>query len=225
VRNLSSELAYFTLKLGQTWAEDVAQGRALPDGVIAAEVAGSPFGLDAEEAAWLVRELEGSFTTSQARGASVFSDFRPWLREKRAQLDFYYWNRLRRYYLEGGVIQPQVVATLDNVTDELLDFSGNPKDAGIGSRRGMVIGHVQSGKTTNYSALICKAADAGYGTLSQLRPDQAAHDPESGRCAPAAGPRRHRAAGVRAERPQIHAGKDADGRLRVACEGEDRPGG
>jgi hypothetical protein len=26
----------------------------------------------------------------------------------------------------------------------------------------MVMGHVQSGKTTNYSALICKAADAGY---------------------------------------------------------------
>jgi hypothetical protein len=168
VRNLSSELAYFTLKVGQTWAEDVAQGRALPDGVIAEEVFRSPFQLDAEEAAWLVRELEGSFTTSQTRGSSVFSDFKPWLREKRAELDFYYWNRLRRYYLEGGLIQPQVVATLDSVTDELLDFSGNPKDFGIGSRRGMVIGHVQSGKTTNYSALICKAADAGYRTILLL---------------------------------------------------------
>jgi hypothetical protein len=168
VRNLSSELAYFTLKLGQTYAEDVAQGRALPDGVIAGEVQGSPFRLDAEETAWLIRELEGSFTTSQTRGSSVFSDFRPWLREKRDEIDFYYWSRLRRYYLEGGVIQPQVVATLDNVTDELLEYSGNPKDAGIGSRRGMVIGHVQSGKTTNYSALICKAADAGYRTIILL---------------------------------------------------------
>ncbi|WP_315749599.1 MULTISPECIES: Z1 domain-containing protein [unclassified Bradyrhizobium] len=168
MRNLSSELAYFTLKLGQAWAQEVAQGRALPDGIIAAEVAASPFQLDPEEIAWLVRELEGSFTTSQARGSSVFSDFKPWLRDKRAEIDFYYWNRLRRYYLEGGVIQPQVVATLDNVTDELLDFSGNPKDSGIGSRRGMVIGHVQSGKTTNYSALICKAADAGYRTILLL---------------------------------------------------------
>ena len=26
----------------------------------------------------------------------------------------------------------------------------------------MVIGHVQSGKTANYTGLICKAADAGY---------------------------------------------------------------
>ena len=27
---------------------------------------------------------------------------------------------------------------------------------------GMVVGHVQSGKTSNYTGLICKAADAGY---------------------------------------------------------------
>ena len=26
----------------------------------------------------------------------------------------------------------------------------------------MVVGHVQSGKTANYTGLICKAADAGY---------------------------------------------------------------
>ena len=26
----------------------------------------------------------------------------------------------------------------------------------------MVMGHVQSGKTANYTGLICKAADAGY---------------------------------------------------------------
>jgi hypothetical protein len=168
VRNLSSELAYFTLRLGQDHAEDVAQGRALADGVISAEVEGSPFRLDAEETAWLVRELEGSFTTSQTRGSQVVSDFRPWLREKRDEIDFYYWSRLRRYYLEGGVLQPQVVATLDSVTDDLLDYSGNPKDGGAGSRRGMVIGHVQSGKTTNYSALICKAADAGYRTIILL---------------------------------------------------------
>ena len=29
-------------------------------------------------------------------------------------------------------------------------------------RRGMVVGSVQSGKTSNYTGLICKAVDAGY---------------------------------------------------------------
>jgi len=33
---------------------------------------------------------------------------------------------------------------------------------GAWDRRGLVVGHVQSGKTSNYTGLICKAADAGY---------------------------------------------------------------
>src|SRR5215218_4845431 len=109
VQNLESELAYFIRKLGQTFAEEVSQGRALPDGAIATLVNSWPMPLLDDEKAWLIRELEQSFTTSQARGASVFSDFRPWLRERRDAIDFYYWNRLRRYYLEGAVIPPQVV--------------------------------------------------------------------------------------------------------------------
>jgi hypothetical protein len=31
-----------------------------------------------------------------------------------------------------------------------------------GDRRGLVVGQVQSGKTANYTGLVCKAADAGY---------------------------------------------------------------
>ena len=50
----------------------------------------------------------------------------------------------------------------------MLDYLGDPADVGSWSRRGMVIGHVQSGKTTNYSALICKAADAGYKVIILL---------------------------------------------------------
>jgi hypothetical protein len=38
----------------------------------------------------------------------------------------------------------------------------NPAKDGPWDRRGMVVGHVQSGKTANYTGLICKAADAGY---------------------------------------------------------------
>ncbi|MGR9461158.1 Z1 domain-containing protein (plasmid) [Rhizobium leguminosarum] len=170
MQNLDSELAYYIRKLGQKYSTEVSQGTSLPDGAIAAFVTAGPFDLSDEEKEWLIRELEQSFTTSQKRGASVTNDFRPWLRERRERgdIDSYYWNRLRRYYLEGNVIPPQVVATLDTVTDEILDFSGDPLDPGTGLRRGMVMGHVQSGKTTNYSALICKAADAGYRTIILL---------------------------------------------------------
>jgi hypothetical protein len=54
------------------------------------------------------------------------------------------------------------VRATDEVTDKILDRLGNPRDMSNWSRRGMVVGHVQSGKTANYTGLVCKAADAGY---------------------------------------------------------------
>ena len=60
------------------------------------------------------------------------------------------------------MLPPIVVSRLDEVTGEVLDYCGNPLEKGAWSRRGMVMGHVQSGKTTNYASLICKGADSGY---------------------------------------------------------------
>ena len=168
MRDLGAELAYLTMVLGKNYATEVSNGQPLPDGSIVAEIEASPFNFDHDEKAEVLRALEASFTQTQTRGYSVFSDFKPWLKENSANIDFYYWSRLKRYYLEGGSLAAPVVATLDAVTDQILDFSGNPLVPGVGSRRGMVMGHVQSGKTTNYSALICKAADAGYRTIILL---------------------------------------------------------
>lgn len=168
MRDLGAELAYLTMTIGKNFADEVNNGRALPDGAIGAEIDASPFRFDDEERAEVLRVLEASFTQTQTRGYSVFSDFKPWLKDSSASIDFYYWSRLKRYYLEGGSLAAPVVATLDAVTDQILDFSGNPVTPVVGSRRGMVMGHVQSGKTTNYSALICKAADAGYRTIILL---------------------------------------------------------
>ena len=44
----------------------------------------------------------------------------------------------------------------------MLSLLENPLREGSWDRRGLVVGHVQSGKTSHYSGLICKAADAGY---------------------------------------------------------------
>ena len=108
------------------------------------------------------------FTTTQSLGSSVRSDYRPWLNKRRVSIDFFYWNRLNNFYMSGGQLPPSVVSVLNNVTDEVLDYCGDPEDQGVWARRGMVMGHVQSGKTTNYAALICKAADAGYKVIILL---------------------------------------------------------
>ena len=58
---------------------------------------------------------------------------------------------------------PAVVARLDELTDQILERVEDPTDHGrMFDRRGMVVGQVQSGKTANYTGLICKAADTGY---------------------------------------------------------------
>lgn len=56
-----------------------------------------------------------------------------------------------------------MVRSLSDVTGKILGLLQDPQSEGTTwNRRGLVIGHVQSGKTANYTGLIAKAADAGY---------------------------------------------------------------
>ena len=87
--------------------------------------------------------------------------FEPWLEDTRSDIDPYYWERYRQLLVKLE-FSGQVLATLDSVTDRALGLLENPAREGEWDRRGMVMGHVQSGKTANYTGLVCKAADAGY---------------------------------------------------------------
>lgn len=57
---------------------------------------------------------------------------------------------------------PQMIQSLSDVTTRILGHLQDPQSEGNWNRRGLVIGHVQSGKTANYTGLIGRAADAGY---------------------------------------------------------------
>lgn len=120
------------------------------------------FGVEEDELEYLAREIEERFGISMGLGAMVDEeDFRPWLPEAKASIEPFYWSRYRKLMLKNGLPQDVVTAT-DTVTDEILGRLGNPGLQEAWDRRGMVVGHVQSGKTANYTGLICKAADAGY---------------------------------------------------------------
>ena len=71
-----------------------------------------------------------------------------------------YWQRYQGW-LERKMSATAVDA-LDKSTDRILGLLEDPLREGAWDRRGLVVGHVQSGKTGNYSGLVCKAADAGY---------------------------------------------------------------
>lgn len=99
-----------------------------------------------------------------------------WFDDIKPNLEMKYWNRYKNYLLQDKKFPVNVVRTMDEVSDELTDLLGNPHKDTIFQRRGLIIGDVQSGKTANYTGLICKAADAGYkvvvlltGTIEKLR--------------------------------------------------------
>lgn len=85
-----------------------------------------------------------------------------WLPARRADLEFFFWARYKKYLEEVKHWNPRVTATLDRVSDEIVDLLGDPQIETAFQRRGLILGDVQSGKTANYTAICNKAADTGY---------------------------------------------------------------
>lgn len=95
----------------------------------------------------------------------------PWLKAfKAAQSSKWnFWTRYSKYLAEKKSFAPSVISHLDELTDKVLDKLFNPqRDDIIISKKGLVVGQVQSGKTANYTGLVCKAADAGFNLIIVL---------------------------------------------------------
>ena len=119
-------------------------------------------GVTENDAERIARRLEERMSITQPIGSVLTErDHLPWLDAAMVEIDSYYWNRYRGHLNREG-FATAAITTLDEVTDRVLDLMQDPHRSGPWDRRGMVVGHVQSGKTANYTGLICKAADAGY---------------------------------------------------------------
>lgn len=69
-----------------------------------------------------------------------------------------YWPFYRGKLVEEGA---DYVEAVDQASRSVVSHLADPTIEGLKSK-GMVVGYVQSGKTANYTAVIAKAADAGY---------------------------------------------------------------
>lgn len=119
-------------------------------------------GLDSASLERVERRLLERLTVELELGVSVRAeDFVSWLPEKKSTIDWKRWSAYRKLLLQQG--RPlKVIDKLGESTDEILDLAGNPQEPGDWQRRGLVIGEVQSGKTSTYIGFLNKAADAGY---------------------------------------------------------------
>lgn len=131
-----------------------------------------------EEFAEIKRKLKANIVVQMDLGILIKDrqQHLPWLSVRRSTLDFFFWNRYKKFLEEVKHWNPRVTGNLGRVSDEIVDYLGDPKSDAPFQRRGLVLGDVQSGKTANYTAICNKAADAGYrviiilaGTMENLR--------------------------------------------------------
>jgi len=86
-----------------------------------------------------------------------------------------YWPALKKYLVEERKWNSTNIKSLDDASTKIISLLEPPTSAKF-DIRGLVVGYVQSGKTSNYTAVITKAADVGYklfivlsGLTNQLR--------------------------------------------------------
>jgi hypothetical protein len=115
------------------------------------------------EREWILsRALENLVTEVKEAEVLVDQDnHKPWLPDPKPPT-WSSWPWLKLYLTHYLLRPPSVVQELDRSTDLVLNLLEDPAKEGIWDRRGLVMGHVQSGKTQHYTALTAKAIDAGY---------------------------------------------------------------
>lgn len=139
------------------------------------------FVLNEKEKNYLLNKIKSLYSVYQEEGSIILGDYEhddKWYENLKNSKDFnpYYWERYKNYLTNKPNFTDNVINTLDKTLFTLMSHLGNPNEDATFSVRGLVVGDVQSGKTSNYIGLITKAADAGYrvifiltGTIESLR--------------------------------------------------------
>ena len=129
----------------------------------------------------VINKIKSVHSIYQEEGDALLGDYEhdyQWYENYLSEgCDEYYWIRYKNYLAVQKHFPPKVIDTLEKDTlRKIMSYLGNPNDERGFSIRGLVVGDVQSGKTSNYLGLVTKAADAGYkvifiltGTIESLR--------------------------------------------------------
>jgi len=106
------------------------------------------------ESIYNVRVLGGAFLKGKD------PNHKPWYKNYGKRV---FWDSYKEYLTAYKNIPIDSVNNLiDKTTDEIMNYLEDPNREDSWDRRGLVIGSVQSGKTSHFIALINKAVDAGY---------------------------------------------------------------
>ena len=109
----------------------------------------------------LILQLFETITVKSSSSAIIKSenDHVDWYDKNR---DRPYWETYREYLKNDKQFSPDAVSALDKTTDLMMKYIENPGREGAWDSRGLIVGSVQSGKTSNFIGFLNKAVDAGY---------------------------------------------------------------
>lgn len=128
------------------------------------------------------RDITWKYQIYTTPGQSILANYNEedWYEDAKSDISPVFWTRYKDYLIDKKHFSPSVISTLGDSTldQKLMKYILNPKATYPAPilKRGLIIGDVQSGKTSTYIGYICKAADAGYrvfilltGTIESLR--------------------------------------------------------
>ena len=109
----------------------------------------------------LILQLFENITVKSSSSAIIKSnnDHIDWYDNNR---DRPYWETYREYLKNDKQFPPDAVSALDKTTDLMMRNIEDPNREGAWDSRGLIVGSVQSGKTSNFIGFLNKAIDAGY---------------------------------------------------------------
>lgn len=94
-----------------------------------------------------------------------------WLYLKKPKISHNFFNRYKNYLIEHESLNENMVNQIESDSQRILSYCSNPDDIEINKinrKKGLVVGDVQSGKTSNYLGLIATACDYGYKVIVLL---------------------------------------------------------
>ena len=131
---------------------------------------GTMFGLEEEDIQEVVREYkinEGVTMPHQVMLAKDADD--KWFDEFKAHPEtLEYWHRYKAFLENEKNLSLSTLATMEEDIMRTISKFADPKFEGALTKKGLVVGDVQSGKTANYIGLINMAVDAGYRNIVLL---------------------------------------------------------
>ena len=109
----------------------------------------------------LIQQLHVAVTVKSSSSAIIKSenDHIDWYDNK---VERPFWETYRDYLKNDKQFSPDAVSALDKTTDIMMKNIENPLREGAWDSRGLIVGSVQSGKTSNFIGFLNKAIDAGY---------------------------------------------------------------